>query len=206
MTDFTLDLPVDTLRAALLCVSTEETRYYLQGVSLEPSHDGARLISTDGHLLFVAAIASGNAVFGKTILPTAALTKALKGYKPAYLTLAKAGDIWTLGDVVFRPVDGSFPDWTRVVPRILPSEPVPALFNPQYVLTMDKIAVCLDGKGSEARIYSNGLDPALVSFGQRTDCLAVLMPKRYHGTERGYQDLQMVAHDLCKTSEREGKA
>lgn len=197
MSDFTFDLPSDVLRAALICVSTSETRYYLNGVSLEPAHDGARLVSTDGHLLFAAAIKTEGAVFDKMILPRDALVKALKGYKPAWLTLTKAGDVWTVGDVVFRPVDGAFPDWTRIVPRVLPSDPVPSLFNPQYVLDMDKIAAHLDGKGSEARIYGNGEDPAIVSFGTRCDCFAVLMPKRYHGTERGYQDLQIMLHDLC---------
>lgn len=200
MSDFTIDLPADMLRAALLCASTEETRYYLRGVSLEPSYDGARLISTDGHLLFLASIDAGGAVFDKTILPHAALTKALKGYKSEYLTVTKAGSTWTMGDVVFQPVDGAFPDWSRVVPRVLPSDPVPALFNPQYVVTMDKIAVLVNGKGGEARIYSNGMDPALVSFGARDDCLAVLMPKRYHGTERGHYDLQLVAAALCRTT------
>ncbi|MBV5345461.1 MAG: hypothetical protein JZU63_07995 [Rhodoferax sp.] len=198
MTDFTVDLQADMLRAALLCASTQETKYYLCGVSLEPSWDGARLVATDGHLMFLAAIKTGDAVFDKMILPSAALIKALKGYKPAYLTLTKAGATWTLGDVVFQPVDGTFPDWTRIVPRVLPSDPVPALFEPQYVVTMDKIASCLDGKGSEARIYSDGQSPAVVTFGARDDCLAVLMPKRRHGVERGHYDLQDVAAMLCQ--------
>ena len=52
MTDFSFSVPTDVLRAALVCVSTEETRYYLRGVHVEPDADDVVLVSTDGHRLF----------------------------------------------------------------------------------------------------------------------------------------------------------
>ena len=52
MTDFLFSIPTDVLRAALVCVSTEETRYYLRGVHVEPDADDVVLVSTDGHRLF----------------------------------------------------------------------------------------------------------------------------------------------------------
>lgn len=41
----------DRLRLATLFESTEETRYYLNGVYIEALDEGARLIATDGHRL-----------------------------------------------------------------------------------------------------------------------------------------------------------
>ena len=48
MTDFSFSIPTDVLRAALVCVSTEETRYYLRGFHVEPDADDVVLVSTDG--------------------------------------------------------------------------------------------------------------------------------------------------------------
>jgi len=48
-------LNIDMLRAALLCVSTEETRPYLNGVFDHRTHDGfVRAVSSDGHRMVVA--------------------------------------------------------------------------------------------------------------------------------------------------------
>jgi hypothetical protein len=48
-------LNIDMLRAALLCVSTEETRPYLNGVFVHRTHDGfVRAVSSDGHRMVVA--------------------------------------------------------------------------------------------------------------------------------------------------------
>ena len=52
MTDFLFSVPTDVLAAALVCVSTEETRYYLRGVHVQPDADDVVLVSTDGHRLF----------------------------------------------------------------------------------------------------------------------------------------------------------
>ena len=46
-------IPTDLLKAALLCASTEETRYYLKGVHLSTS---GHMVTTDGHRMFVARL------------------------------------------------------------------------------------------------------------------------------------------------------
>ena len=43
----------DRLRLATLFQSTEETRYYLNGVYIEAMDDGVRLVATDGHRMAV---------------------------------------------------------------------------------------------------------------------------------------------------------
>lgn len=198
MTDFSIELNADILRAALICTSTEETRYYLQGVSIEPNVRDLRVVSTDGHRLFCARLDVVTSV-ERFLIPRDALARALKGYKPKVLVVSREGNLWRAGDVVFTPIDGVFPDsWPRIIPKDPPQEPKHAVFDPAYLVDMVKIAVVLDGKGSFPSVHSDGLNPALVTFGAREDCLAVVMPRRDDGA-RSSQALRALVHSLTFT-------
>lgn len=77
MTDNSFECVVsaDLVRRALFGVSTEETRYYLDGVHVSPSpQGGAVLTATDGHLL-ITLHDPGGIVSGEGIL---SLTKQMK--------------------------------------------------------------------------------------------------------------------------------
>jgi len=198
MTDFSIELNADILRAALICTSTEETRYYLQGVSIEPNARDLRVVSTDGHRLFCARLDVVTDV-ERFLIPADALGRALKGYKPKVLIVSREGNLWRAGDVVFTPIDGVFPDsWPRILPKDPPQEPKHAVFNPAYLVDMVKIAVVLDGKGSFPSVHADGLNPALVTFGVREDCIAVVMPRRDNGA-RTSQALRALVHSLTFT-------
>ena len=195
MTDFSIPLNADIMRAALICTSTEETRYYLQGVSIEPNPRDLRVVSTDGHRLFCARI-DVVADVDKFLIPRDALARALKKYKHTHLYISREGNLWRAGDVVFTPIDGVFPEsWSRVIPQDPPATSTAAHFNPAYLVDMKKIAEALSGKGSVASVYQDGLNPALVTFGAREDCLAVVMP---HRTDNllGPQARRSLVHSL----------
>lgn len=195
MTDFSIQLNTNILRAALICTSDEETRYYLQGVSIEPNPRDLRVVSTDGHRLFCARIDVVVDV-DKFLIPKDALARALKGYKHTHLYISREGNLWRAGDVVFTPIDGVFPDsWPRVIPQDPPATLTAAQFNPAYLAGMKKIAEALDGKGSIASIYQDGMNPALVTFGAREDCLAVVMPYR-NDNLLGPQARRSLVHSL----------
>lgn len=193
MTDFSFSVPTDVLRAALVCVSTEETRYYLRGVNVHPDADDIVLVSTDGHRLFCARCPLDNATTPAApiapaapfIVPIDALKKALTGYKGSAIHLERAGNVWTLGDVTFKPVDGTFPDWQRVVPTqktISADLGKIAQFNPAYVADMGKIAkaVAPTTRGEVALpiIHHMGSNPAFVTFPGRITLFVLLMPMR----------------------------
>ncbi len=189
MTDFLFSIPTDVLRAALVCVSTEETRYYLRGVHVEPDADDVVLVSTDGHRLFCGRCPlppAGAITPAKPfIVPTDAIKKALTGYKGLAIQLERTGDVWTLGDVTFKPVDGTFPDWRRVAPtQKTISEDLGkiAQFNPAYVADMGKVAKAIapTTRGAVALpiIHHMGSGPAFVTFPGREDLFALLMPMR----------------------------
>ena len=182
-------LPVDLLKAALVCCSTEETRYYLNGVCIQPS---GHIVSTDGHRLFAGRLL-GPWVEEDIIIPLATIKKALTGYKGTEIDLSdwrKAGRPCSLGDITFTPVDGTFPDWKRILPTGEGREYTPdpdrpedapgrIQFNPAYYGDLAKISKVLTGSPTSIHVHVwTASSPAGVSFAGRDDVLCVLMPIR----------------------------
>ena len=126
---FEPDLLSDMIDKTLFAVSTDETRYYLNGVFLETSGKNKnllRMVSTDGHRLCVVErevpSATKLSLSGGVILPRKAVgeLKKLLAEKPDEVQLAirdrnavvKAGST----QLTIRLIDGEFPDYTRVIP------------------------------------------------------------------------------------------
>jgi hypothetical protein len=210
MTDIlTITASADHINAAMAAVSKEETRYYLKGVFL----DGRGFIAaTNGHIAFAARCNDAYALrdvrpsfdtAGQSnagvIVPDTALAQAIKAAgraKDEHMTFNRDahGQWWILygnARVAFQPVDGSFPDWTRIIPTA-PEKLTAAHYQPQYINALGKMAQALRGGKKDAaclfRLHQNGENPALVTFphadadAPRTDCCAVLMPMRAKGT------------------------
>lgn len=211
MTDIiTISIESAFIEAAMCAVSKEETRYYLKGVFIDAR---GFIAATNGHMAFAARCndafklhdirpaydSAGNCLVG-VIVPAdtiAQATKAAGRSKGSYIDIERdANGLWwlTYGNarLHFAPVDGSFPDWTRIIPQA-PETLVAAHYQPQYISKLGDMAKALrDGKKDSAtqfRLHQAGENPALVTFpaertsvtddkGPRTDCLAVLMPLR----------------------------
>ncbi len=188
MSNFAVELDADILHAALICTSNKETRYYLKGVSIEPNARDLRVVSTDGHRLFCARVSAVVAA-EPFLIPRDTLVRALKGTKAEKVMVSRVSETWTVGDINFTPIDGTFPAWGRLFPRDLPASMGAAEYNPAYLVDMVKIAVALNGRGSMPSIHPNGKGPALVTFGDRDDCVALVMP-RIGDKKRGLQTLQ----------------
>jgi DNA polymerase III sliding clamp (beta) subunit (PCNA family) len=176
-------IATDILKAALFCASSEESRYYLRGVHLSTS---GHLVTTDGHRMFVARLNDRPAA--DVIVPYADVAAALK------LAGARAQDIEVtadrIGQIAYTPVDGTFPNWRAVVPtgEETPSNKPGANdgaehvhFNNRYVGDFEKMADILCGKGTIGQSVLHPVSashPCLVTFGDRADCFAVIMPVR----------------------------
>lgn len=133
------------LTATIACISTEETRYYLNGVFLHDK-DGLRAVATDGYRMAVYDTGEtwpfqGMIVPRKTV---AILHRAMKAGsnrtvevkaapdpKNSDATLAPKhsanrievkGDGWT---ILSKTIDATFPDYTRVIPQ--PSQNITAV-------------------------------------------------------------------------------
>lgn len=193
MTSFEYLIDPSYIKAALVCASTEETRYYLKGVCFQKRDNIMRMISTDGHRLFVA-VQTLDPEFNEigpdfdAILPLADLKKALTGVTKKIekiscgFNLNDAADrviIASVNNVSMTPVDGTYPDVTRLLPNDRAAEnKEPVQFNATYVGDMAKIAKALGHQGNAVHIQHCGGSPAIVSFGGRDDVMALLMPMR----------------------------
>jgi DNA polymerase-3 subunit beta len=107
------------------CVSTEETRYYLNGVCWQIGSSGRRFVATDGHRLALCKYSSeGDSGIVSRIIPRKTVQIiathlagrdvkifGLTGNSPALEIVAPGLTIRT------KLIDGSYPDYERVIPR-----------------------------------------------------------------------------------------
>lgn len=173
-------IPTDLLKAALFCASSEESRYYLRGVHFSTT---GHMVATDGHRMFVARLNEQPAA--DVIVPIDDVKAALKlaGARAQEIEIDLAAN--KIGQISFQPVDGTFPNWRAVVPTgeenpsnkpELNDGPENVHFNHAYIGDLAKMGKTLDGASMlHPRSASH---PCLVTFGERADCFAVLMPMR----------------------------
>jgi hypothetical protein len=197
----TFSLPAEFVDCARLAASDDRLRYYLNGVFVDAR---GRVAATNGHILFAgtapdAMQLAGYVLDGQTvpgiIIPKGAIDTVAKGKGSEYTVkqLDNAGT-WTLGRganiTVFTPIDGTFPDYERVLPSGKSIEgtwaPTPAHYDPKYMAAMAKMAKILIGDAIRFEIAQDAIGPGAVMFGDvhdpyRTDCLAVIMPIRTAG-------------------------
>ncbi|HUF45354.1 MAG TPA: DNA polymerase III subunit beta [Aestuariivirgaceae bacterium] len=129
----TFEIPAKELKALIdstrFAVSTEETRYYLNGIYL---HDVAldpapvlRAVATDGHRLAQAQVEcpEGAAGMPGVIIPRKAVLELVKLVEDAdsivEVALSTAKIRFGLDGVVLtsKLIDGTFPDYERVIPK-----------------------------------------------------------------------------------------
>lgn len=106
-----------------LTISTEETRYYLNGVFLTPMPEtGLRTVSTDGHrmTIFDTRVPWSGAA---CILPRDVLTTLLRLLRPNGNRVVRVGQMdikleFSTDDWRIRAkcIDGTFPNYTKVIP------------------------------------------------------------------------------------------
>lgn len=138
---------IAAIRRALGAVSTEDTRYYLNGVYIEPDGEwGLRAVATDGHRLYVAPFNAPDAVGdipnGGVIIPHKAVRQLLRlapkdkpisvrigqrhqrNRESASQNLSHAPAPYIDFDMpdagtrlTSKLIDGTFPDYKRVIPE-----------------------------------------------------------------------------------------
>ena len=169
------------LKAVAVAASTEQTRYYLNGVNLQVANGDAIMVATNGHFMLGARWAIDVAEACTCIIPLA-LIKSLKLDRKAgdmaeftfdgtTITIKYAGNTYGSG-----AVDGSFPNWRPIVPKA-PASGVAAQFNVEYLAAFAAAARIMGAKESSVMVAHNGDDPALVTW-HSEDTFGVIMPLR----------------------------
>lgn len=193
---FTID--IRALKSTAVAASSEETRYYLKGVCVEHTPAGPVFVATDGARLIAARHdwlddTGAPPAFAPVIIP-ADLIKRVKvgrrdpneatltldyrdGATCPHVTITHAGAAVTSG-----AIDGTYPDWRRVVPRE-PASGAVAQYDCDLLATFrDAMRQLAGGKTDALPIVAhNGDNPAIVDMGDaggRVQAFGVLMPFR----------------------------
>lgn len=204
MTKFSCTVSADLLARAYAAVSTEETRYYLNGVNIEPHPEGgALLVPTNGSTMLVfrdhEAKVTGQAIVqaDKGALqamrkrdPWGARKVTVKGeqltvHQPAPTQGQPDITVYIQAGECF--IDGSFPDWRRVIPDLAKCTARPdRSFNPLLLAEIGK-ALNSDPKVPAISIFAEGdrehPGPNVVIGSTSIPGFGIVMPVRDLGRE-----------------------
>lgn len=185
------------LLAISQCASNENSRYYLQGVLIEIAPRHVTYVATDGNVLaaYRQDVQDGeadNALLGAFIVPLVAC-KALKPKHSNFATLSHIGgsDYRLQGvniDTIFQPIDGSFPNWRRVMPSKIDEKT--AQHDPRLTSRVQETArILLDAKkdanAAMPHIAHNAGGPAIARWNACPDLMALIMPFRSEPNDTG---------------------
>ena len=161
-------------------ISTEETRYYLNGIYLH-AHEGAlRAVATDGHRLALAELDLPNGASGLpgVIIPRKTIAEIRRlidgGDSDVSLSISDAKIRFNYGSAVLtsKLIDGTFPDYERVIPKTNEKELV--IDNKVFAGAVDRVATISAEKSRSVKL----------SLTQDTLELTVNNPEHGNATEQ----------------------
>lgn len=197
-------LRADDLRAAFQCISTEQNRYYMGGVFIDTTDK--KLVGLDGHQMLTIEMPEGCFVGPDCLTqPDGFIMHCDATDKAFKVKTVPHGDLWVYGDTAtgilqfvaehstcpdgqlyqrvgvleFTVIDGTFPDWRRVVPKGDGTGGT-ICYNPTVMAKLIKAADVID-KGRAIRITSGAGtgDPIKVEFAASHRMLGTLMPHKW---------------------------
>jgi DNA polymerase-3 subunit beta len=191
----TVNIRISYLKAALITAAKKDIRYYLNGVLVDILPRAVRIVSTDGHrcTVFHSAIHDDDADQepAQIIIPRD-IVKGIKGATGRIVLTALTYDAanplapCTLvgiagGDRIFTPVDGKFPDYTRIMPNSAPSGER-GCFNPHYLADFAEVVqIAADRNIAYPEVWDNGDSCAPVTYSGLPEFYGALMPMRGTG-------------------------
>jgi DNA polymerase-3 subunit beta len=180
------------LKSANVAASIEQTRYYLMGVQLTVVGSNVLYVATNGAALI--ALRQDLDASSECIWPASGviIPSSLIAQIKQTPTSKRCGDvaeitfingiisIAVMGGATYsdKAIDGSFPEWRRVVPSTVNGET--AQFDPALLASFAKARKAICGGSSKfITVGHNGGGPALVSFcDDANDGFGVIMPVR----------------------------
>ena len=143
-------------------ISTEETRYYLNGLYLHTVSDGGgprlRAVATDGHRLALAEMAAPEGAAGlpgvivprKTVQEARRLLEDATGPVELQISPAKIRFEFGRATLTSKVIDGSFPDYGRVIPR--DNQRVASLDVALFAQAVDRVATISAEKSRSVKL------------------------------------------------------
>ncbi len=164
------DLPAAELRALVdrtkFAMSTEETRYYLNGIYLhQAEHDGVkvlRAVATDGHRLarFEMPLPEGAEDIPGVIIPRKAIGELRKLLEEAAdtisVSLSQSKIRFDFDHIVMtsKLIDGTFPNYEQVIP--VGNDKTVEVNSKMFSVAIDRVSTISDGKSRAVKIALHG--------------------------------------------------
>lgn len=143
-------------------ISTEETRYYLNGLYLHVVNEGGvaklRAVATDGHRLALAEMAApeGSAGTPGVIVPRKTISEARRLLEDAgesvdlQVSAQKIRLDFSGAALTSKVIDGNFPDYSRVIPK--GNDRVMMVDNKLFAQAVDRVATISAEKSRSVRM------------------------------------------------------
>lgn len=163
-------LPAQTLKRLIdrtqFAISTEETRYYLNGIYFHVVGEGAaarlRAVATDGHRLAKAEVdaPAGSAGMPGIIVPRKTVGEIQKLLEDpeaeVQLSLSDSKMRLAVGDLVLtsKLIDGTFPDYERVIPK--GNDKVLTLEKADFERAVDRVSTISSDRGRAVKLSLGG--------------------------------------------------
>ena len=140
----------DALTRTKFAVTADDTRYYLNGVKIEPTTGSVRLVSTDAHRLSICdADRQGESLGADSILPrktVEALYSMLENATVETVEYLRAENhiFFVVGEslLISRLIDGVYPDYVRIIPP--PADHQAQIDRVAFLSTLRRIATLVD--------------------------------------------------------------
>lgn len=145
-------------------ISTEETRYYLNGVYLSRAEAKLRAVATDGHRLARVDVDApeGSEDMPGVIVPrktVALVVNSLLGYADEVrVRVSSTKIVFTAGpwQLVSKLIDGTFPDYDRVIPK--GNNNIATLPTSDFMASADRVQTLTADKGrAAALLFKSGV-------------------------------------------------
>lgn len=178
---------LSALKYCYAAVSTEERRYYLNGVCLQTKGDLWAMIATDGHRLRCVKADAGmahGAHDNSYIIPRKTVKTLLDIKRTVKHVFIRPDSVWCIfvfDDGSFmesKLIDGSFPEWERVVPN--GEGDIATFTDRKAALKTIKGMISFIGKGAPVKIESHDAGLQLTMQNDETD-----MASTFDGTYEG---------------------
>jgi len=152
-------------------ISTEETRYYLNGLYLHTVTDGGttklRAVATDGHRLALAEMLAPEGAEGApgVIVPRKTIQEARRLLEDAgeqvklQISATKVRFEFGRASLTSKVIDGSFPDYLRVIPR--DNDRILTVDNGLFASAVDRVATI---SAEKSRSVKMAVEPGRITL------------------------------------------
>lgn len=147
-------------------ISTEETRYYLNGIYLHTAVSGTkpmlRAVATDGHRLAQAELPQPGGAGGMPgiIVPRKTVHELQRllegGDKEVSVAVSQTKVRFDIGTVTLtsKLIDGTFPDYGRVIPQS--NDKLLKVSNAEFISAVDRVSTIASERGRAVKLAING--------------------------------------------------